>query len=61
MRTTHDRRAFTLLEMLLATAVSVLLMGALYVAMDVQIRHARIGRDRIELALEDVVRGGIGS
>src|SRR5438132_792583 len=42
------RRGFTLLEMLLATFVSVLLMGALYVAMDVQIRHARAGRDVIE-------------
>src|SRR5579871_5067585 len=42
------RGGFTLLEMLLATFVSVLLMGALYVAMDTQIRYAAAGRDRIE-------------
>jgi prepilin-type N-terminal cleavage/methylation domain-containing protein len=42
------RRGFTLLEMLLAMLVSVMLMGALYVAVDVQLRHAQQGRDVIE-------------
>jgi type II secretory pathway pseudopilin PulG len=42
------RPAFTLLEMLLATFVSVLLLGALYVAMELQIRHAQDGREAIE-------------
>src|SRR6266849_5262814 len=46
----HSRPAFTLLEMLLATFVSVLLMAALYVAMEVQLKHAQSGRDRIEQA-----------
>jgi hypothetical protein len=34
--------------MILATFVSVLLMGALYVAVDIQLRHAQLGRDAIE-------------
>jgi prepilin-type N-terminal cleavage/methylation domain-containing protein len=42
------RRGFTLLEMLLATLISALLMGAIYVAFDIQIRHAQAGRDVIE-------------
>jgi prepilin-type N-terminal cleavage/methylation domain-containing protein len=42
------RRGFTLLEMLLATLISALLMGAMYVAFDNQIRHAQAGRDIIE-------------
>jgi prepilin-type N-terminal cleavage/methylation domain-containing protein len=46
-RSCHHRRGYTLLEMLLATVVSVLLLGALYKAMDTQIRHAQIGRDVI--------------
>ena len=41
------RPGFTLLEMLLATFVSVLLMGAVYVAVDIQLRHADAGRDAI--------------
>src|SRR5712692_1372955 len=44
----HCRRGYTLLEMLLATVVSVLLLGALYVVMDTQIRYAQAGRDVIE-------------
>jgi hypothetical protein len=36
------------LEVLLASAIGVLLMGALYVAVDVQLRHAQAGRDVIE-------------
>jgi prepilin-type N-terminal cleavage/methylation domain-containing protein len=42
------RSAFTLLEVLLASAIGVLLMAALYVAVDVQLRHARAGREVIE-------------
>ncbi len=45
------RPAFTLLEILVATAVSVLLMGALYMAISVQLRHAQIGRDLVEESL----------
>src|SRR5262245_52193261 len=39
------RPAFTLLEMVLAAAVAVLLLAALYVAMDLQLRHAEAARD----------------
>jgi prepilin-type N-terminal cleavage/methylation domain-containing protein len=39
------RRAYTLLEVLLASAIGVMLMAALYVAMDVQLRNAQAGRD----------------
>ncbi len=42
------RRAYTLLEVLLATAIGVLLMGALYVAVDVQVRHTQEARDIVE-------------
>jgi prepilin-type N-terminal cleavage/methylation domain-containing protein len=45
------RQAFTLLEVLLASAIGVLLMAALYVAMDVQLRHAQAGRDLVEQSL----------
>ena len=43
-----SRPGYTLLEVLLASAIGVLLMGALYVAMDVQLRHAQAGRELIE-------------
>src|SRR5438874_4411321 len=42
---TTARPAFTLLEMILAAAVAVLLLAALYVAMDLQLRHAEAARD----------------
>jgi hypothetical protein len=42
------RRAFTLLEVLLAAGIGVLLLGALYVAVDIQLRHSQSGRDVIE-------------
>lgn len=42
------RSAFTLLEVLLASMIAVLLMSALYVAVDIQIRQARHGREVIE-------------
>jgi prepilin-type N-terminal cleavage/methylation domain-containing protein len=47
----RNRRAFTLLEVLLAAAIGVLLMAALYVAMEVQLDHARAGRDAVEQSL----------
>jgi prepilin-type N-terminal cleavage/methylation domain-containing protein len=45
------RNGFTLLEVLLAMGVSLLLMGALYVAVDVQIRSAQVGRERVDDAV----------
>src|SRR5882672_4173861 len=45
------RKGFTLLEVLLAAAIGVLLMGALYVAMQVQLDHAQAGRDAVEQSL----------
>ncbi len=42
------RPAFTLLEMILAAAITVLLLAALYVAVDVQLRHAATARDIVE-------------
>jgi prepilin-type N-terminal cleavage/methylation domain-containing protein len=44
------RPGFTLLEVLLATAIGLLLMAALYVAVDVQLRHAQHARDIVEEA-----------
>jgi prepilin-type N-terminal cleavage/methylation domain-containing protein len=45
---TDRRQAFTLLEVLLSSAIAVLLMAALYAAMDVQLRHAQAARDVVE-------------
>jgi hypothetical protein len=42
------RPAYTLLEVLLAATIGVLLLGALYVAVDIHLRHAQIGREVIE-------------
>jgi hypothetical protein len=39
------RSAFTLLEMILAATIAVMLLGALYVAVDLQLRHAADARD----------------
>src|SRR5438093_297614 len=39
------RSGYTLLEVLLALSIAVLLLGALYVAMDLQLRHADAGRE----------------
>jgi prepilin-type N-terminal cleavage/methylation domain-containing protein len=50
MRLVHSRRGFTLLEVILALSVGVILLGALYVAVDVQLRHARAGRNIVEQA-----------
>jgi hypothetical protein len=43
----RPRSAYTLLEVLLASAIGVILLGALYVAMEVQLRHAQAGRELI--------------
>src|SRR5258708_3414418 len=42
------RPAFTLLEMMLAASITVLLLAALYVAVDLQLRHAATARDLVE-------------
>jgi hypothetical protein len=42
------RPAFTLLEMILAASITVLLLSALYVAVDIQLRHASTARDLVE-------------
>jgi prepilin-type N-terminal cleavage/methylation domain-containing protein len=39
---------FTLLEVILALTIGILLMSALYVAVDVQLRHAQAGRDIVQ-------------
>ncbi|VTS06174.1 prepilin-type N-terminal cleavage/methylation domain-containing protein [Tuwongella immobilis] len=44
------RSGFTLLEVLLASAIAALLMAGLYFAMDIQFRQVREGRDRVEQA-----------
>ena len=44
----QNRHGYTLLEVLLASAIGVLLMAALYVAMDIQLRHAQAGREVAE-------------
>lgn len=46
----HRRTGFTLLEVLLASALALILMAALYVALDVQLRLAAAGRDAIDEA-----------
>ncbi len=50
-RVKGGRRAFTLLEVLLSAAIGVLLMAALYVAMNVQLDHAQAGREAVEQSL----------
>jgi hypothetical protein len=47
-RAVQGRPAYTLLEVMLATAIGVLLLAALYVALDVQLGSAQAGRDLIE-------------
>ncbi|HXG13175.1 MAG TPA: prepilin-type N-terminal cleavage/methylation domain-containing protein [Gemmataceae bacterium] len=43
-----NRPAYTLLEVLLAMAIGVLLLAAVYVALDVQFHAAQAGRDLVE-------------
>lgn len=47
-RRAQRRSAYTLLEVLLAAAIGVILLAAVYVALDIQMRSAQAGRDRIE-------------
>src|SRR5262245_12923082 len=42
-----SRTGYTLLEVLLASAIAVLLMAALYVGMDVQLRAVHEGREKV--------------
>jgi prepilin-type N-terminal cleavage/methylation domain-containing protein len=42
------RRGFTLLEVLLAMAIGLLLLAALYVAIDLQLKFAETGRDVVQ-------------
>jgi prepilin-type N-terminal cleavage/methylation domain-containing protein len=53
--TRNARRGFTLLEVLLASAIAVLLLGALYVAFDVTLKQTDAGRGAVHQS--DVVRG----
>src|SRR6516162_11617055 len=46
----QGRPAYTLLEVLLASAIAVMLLAGLYVAVDVQIGHAQSGREVVEQA-----------
>jgi len=50
IRQRNRRAGFTLLEVLLASALALVLMAALYVALDVQLRLAAAGRDAIDEA-----------
>jgi prepilin-type N-terminal cleavage/methylation domain-containing protein len=49
--TRAPRPGFTLLEVLLSSAIGVLLMAALYAAMNLQIKHAQAGREVVERSL----------
>ena len=49
------RRGYTLLEILIATAIGVVLLGALYVALDVQLGLTRSGREAVNTS--SVARG----
>jgi prepilin-type N-terminal cleavage/methylation domain-containing protein len=42
------RTGFTLLEVVLATAIAVLLLGALYVAVDMQLGYSQMSRDLVD-------------
>ena len=47
-RQRRPRPGFTLLEVVLATAIAVLLLGGLYVAVDMQLRYAQDSRDIVQ-------------
>jgi prepilin-type N-terminal cleavage/methylation domain-containing protein len=49
-RRTPKRAGFTLLEMILALAVGLVLMGALYTMLGSQLTQAQVGRDAVEEA-----------
>src|SRR5260221_8034480 len=42
------RPGYTLLEVILAMAIAIMMLAALYVALDVQLRDMQEGRDRVE-------------
>jgi prepilin-type N-terminal cleavage/methylation domain-containing protein len=48
LRSSSSRRAYTLLEIVVATAIFVILVAALYAAMEMQLRHMQAGRDVTE-------------
>jgi type II secretory pathway component PulJ len=50
IRKPQIRTGFTLLEVMLSSVITILLMAALYVALDVQLRQAQIGRDLVAQA-----------
>src|SRR5262245_3497730 len=47
-RRQSDRRGYTLLEVLLASAIAVIMMAALYVAIQVQLQQMEEGRNLVE-------------
>jgi hypothetical protein len=47
-RQRRGRSGFTLVELVLATTIAMLLLGALYVAVDMQLRFAQNSRDLVE-------------
>ena len=47
-RQRRHRPGFTLLEVVLATGIAVLLLGGLYVAVDMQLRYAQDSRDMLQ-------------
>jgi hypothetical protein len=62
----NRRLGYTLLEVILASSIAVLLLGALYVAVDMQMRQAQAGRDVVLRAalsrtLFDRIANDIGS
>src|SRR5215471_14645265 len=48
MRRTSRRSAFTLLEVLLALGIAVVLLAAVYAAVDTQLKQAQAARDLVE-------------
>jgi prepilin-type N-terminal cleavage/methylation domain-containing protein len=44
----HRRRGFTLLEVMLATSIGIMLLGAVYVAVETQLRQAQAAREIVE-------------
>src|SRR5581483_11171339 len=51
MSAPRRRAGFTLLEVLLATAIGAVLLGALYTALNMQLRYSQAGRDQVEHSL----------
>ena len=55
MKLAARRRAFTLLEVLLASLIAILLLSALYFAMDITLRQTQQSRDNVDV--DNVARG----